>query len=164
LENKPHSSEQTVPTDTPAYYTSGELGDLLGVQAWKISRLFELSLLEEPPRIGGRRLIPRTLIPTIVARLLERGWIDTEQAVSCERGDRSQEVRVNHNALAPAPATSDVPPDPMTTEQIAKTDQAAAKMRRAQLAAEQRRFKVQTAAELESEQAKAARTGKEVAQ
>ena len=41
----------------PPYLSLGELGDLLGVQSWRIARLFELGILAEPPRIGRRRLI-----------------------------------------------------------------------------------------------------------
>lgn len=62
-------------TTTPSHFTSGELGDFLGVQAWKISRLFELGILEEPDRVGGRRLIPKSLIPSIVDALRDRGWL-----------------------------------------------------------------------------------------
>jgi hypothetical protein len=54
-------------------YSIGDLGDLLNVQCWRIARLFELGVLSEPPRIGGRRLIPESMIPTIVAKLRERG-------------------------------------------------------------------------------------------
>ena len=49
-----------MPTTAPSHFTSGELGDFLGVQAWKISRLFEVGVLKEPDRVGGRRLIPKS--------------------------------------------------------------------------------------------------------
>ena len=55
--------------------STGELGDELGVQSWRISRLFELGVVEEPPRVAGRRMIPRALIPRIVKALGERGWL-----------------------------------------------------------------------------------------
>lgn len=60
------------------YVTIGELGDLLQVQSWRIARLFELGVLSEPQRIGGRRLIPKSSIPTIVDALRDRGWIRVE--------------------------------------------------------------------------------------
>lgn len=60
---------------TLLYSTTGELGDALGVQAWRIARLFELGALPEPERIGGRRLIPKSMIPAIVDALRVRGWL-----------------------------------------------------------------------------------------
>jgi hypothetical protein len=53
----------------------GELGDMLGVQSWRIARLYELGLVPEPPRCGGRRLVPKTHIPLIVEQLRIRGWL-----------------------------------------------------------------------------------------
>lgn len=64
-----------MPTTTPSHFTSGELGDFLGIQAWKISRLFELGIVDEPDRVGGRRLIPKWMIPCIVSALQDRGWV-----------------------------------------------------------------------------------------
>ena len=65
-------------TKTPSYLTTGEFGDALGIQAWRIARLFELGVVPEPQRIGGRRLIPKSLIPAIVDALRERGWLPAE--------------------------------------------------------------------------------------
>jgi len=59
----------------PPYVTTGELGDALGVQAWRIARLFELGVLPEPQRIARRRLIPRSAIPAVVDALRARGWL-----------------------------------------------------------------------------------------
>jgi len=67
-------------TKTPSYLTTGELGDALGIQAWRIARLFELGVVPEPQRIGGRRLIPKSLIPAIVDALRERGWLPADSA------------------------------------------------------------------------------------
>lgn len=61
---------------TNSHFTSGEVGDLLGVQAWKVARLFELGIIPEPTRVGGRRLIHKPLIPDIVIALRERGWLN----------------------------------------------------------------------------------------
>jgi hypothetical protein len=63
---------------SPSHFTSGELGDFLGVQAWKISRLFELGIINEVDRVGGRRLIPRSAIPAITQALQNRGWLKEE--------------------------------------------------------------------------------------
>jgi len=64
----------------PSHYTTGELGDFLGVQAWKISRLFELGLIDEPGRVGGRRLIPKSTVPDIVDALRTRGWLPQRES------------------------------------------------------------------------------------
>ncbi len=56
-------------------WSTGELGDELGIQAWRINRLFELGLLGEPPRVAGRRMIPSSMIPDIIKALDERGWM-----------------------------------------------------------------------------------------
>ena len=61
--------------DTPPFLTTGELGDLIAVQSWRIARLFELGLLPEPPRSGGRRLIPKEMVPDVVDALRLRGWL-----------------------------------------------------------------------------------------
>ncbi|MFZ1933400.1 MAG: hypothetical protein WAU84_06625, partial [Thermoguttaceae bacterium] len=37
--------------------------------------LFELGILSEPQRIGGRRLIPKSRIPEIVDALRKHGWL-----------------------------------------------------------------------------------------
>jgi hypothetical protein len=61
------------------HFSAGELGDLLGVQSWRIARCFELGLVPEPPRVGGRRLIAQSLVPDIVAALRERGWLPSHE-------------------------------------------------------------------------------------
>jgi DNA-binding MarR family transcriptional regulator len=60
--------------------STGELGDELGVQAWRINRLFALGLVEEPDRVAGRRMIPRSMVPRIVAALEERGWLSRHRS------------------------------------------------------------------------------------
>ncbi len=67
-------------TASRTHFTTGELGDVLGVQAWKIARLFETQALPEPSRVGGRRLIPQTMIADIVDGLRRRGWLPAEEA------------------------------------------------------------------------------------
>ncbi len=64
-----------MPDLSQTHFTSGELGDLLGVQSWKIARLFELGIMREPPRVGGRRLIAKSLVPQVVESLRLRGWL-----------------------------------------------------------------------------------------
>jgi len=67
-------------TATVPYVSLGELGDTLGVQSWRIARLFELGILSEPPRIGRRRLIPKSMVPQIVDALRARGWLPGDGA------------------------------------------------------------------------------------
>ena len=55
--------------------STGELGDELGCQAWKIARVFALGLVDEPPRVAGRRMILRTIVPQIIRALEGRGWL-----------------------------------------------------------------------------------------
>ena len=69
-------------TTCRTHFTTGELGDFLGVLAWKISRLFELGILNEPTRVGGRRLIPQSLIPAVVDSLRDRGWLPIPEATA----------------------------------------------------------------------------------
>jgi hypothetical protein len=69
-------------TASPTHFTTGELGDFLGVQAWKIARLFELGEVTEPPRVGGRRLIPQSTIANIVDGLRRHGWLSAEEATT----------------------------------------------------------------------------------
>jgi hypothetical protein len=68
-----------IASKNPPYATTGELGESLGVQSWRIARLFELGVLPEPQRIGGRRLIPKAMVPDVVDALRSRGWIGTER-------------------------------------------------------------------------------------
>lgn len=67
-------------------FTTGEVGEFLGVDEWRVRRLFEDGTIDEPGRFGNKRAIPRELIPTIVDRLRDRGWLpqDYEGAVSCK--------------------------------------------------------------------------------
>jgi hypothetical protein len=58
-----------------AFVSMGELADTLGVQTWRIARLFELGLLDEPPRLSGRRIIPKSQIPAIIDALRAKGWL-----------------------------------------------------------------------------------------
>ena len=69
---------------TPPYVGLGDLGDTLGVQSWRIARLFEAGVLPEPPRIGRRRLIPKGMIPEIVDALRARGWLPQPEEIAAQ--------------------------------------------------------------------------------
>ncbi len=64
-----------IATVSRPYLSLGELAELLSVQSWRIARLFELGILAEPPRIAGRRMIPKDLVPAVIDALRERGWL-----------------------------------------------------------------------------------------
>lgn len=57
------------------FYSTRDVADLLGVDLWRIRRLFEDGTLEEPGRLAGRRAIPSELVPTIVDKMRSRGWL-----------------------------------------------------------------------------------------
>ena len=55
--------------------TTQQIADLLGVELWRVQRLYELKLLPEPERFGGRRAILSSDLPAIVDALRRRGWL-----------------------------------------------------------------------------------------
>jgi hypothetical protein len=59
----------------PEIFTTKQIGELLGVDEWRVRRLYESRRLPEPARFAGRRAIPREDIPVIVDALRERGWL-----------------------------------------------------------------------------------------
>lgn len=68
------------------HFTTRPMGDLLGTQEWRIRRLYESRALAEPPRFAGKRMVHRSMIPTIIDALRRRGWLpesdDSDQASS----------------------------------------------------------------------------------
>ncbi len=59
-------------------FTTRELAEFLGTDEWRVRRLFELGVVDEPPRFAGKRVIPRSHIPAIVDGLRARGWLNTD--------------------------------------------------------------------------------------
>ena len=57
------------------FYTTRQVGQLLNQPIWRIQRLFEEGLLNEPARFAGRRIIPADALPAIVDALRARGWL-----------------------------------------------------------------------------------------
>lgn len=57
------------------YFTTTGIADLLEVETWRVRRLFEDGTLREPPRLGNQRAIPKSMLPAIIDRLRERGWL-----------------------------------------------------------------------------------------
>ena len=64
-----------MPTETSPVTTTGAIADALGVQSWRVARLFELGILPEPARLSGRRIIPKEMVPYVVDALRNRGWL-----------------------------------------------------------------------------------------
>ena len=60
------------------FSSTGELAVEIGVQTWHIARLFELGVLPEPPRVAGRRVIDRAIIPEIIEALVQKGWLPAQ--------------------------------------------------------------------------------------
>ena len=59
----------------PQVFSTADVARLMNVPRWKVARLFEDGTVPEPGRVGNQRAIPRELVPTISAALLQRGWI-----------------------------------------------------------------------------------------
>ena len=62
-------------------YSTTEIAEMLGIEPWRISRLFESGRLDEPTKFAGRRVILGTAIPEIVDALRERGWLPPAETV-----------------------------------------------------------------------------------
>ena len=60
-------------------HTTREVAELLGVETWRVRRLFEDGTLAEPPKFGGKRAIGADLIPQIVDALRDRGWLPVQE-------------------------------------------------------------------------------------
>jgi hypothetical protein len=58
-----------------ANYTTAEVASLLGVETWRVQRVFEHGDVSEPPRFGGKRVIPREQIADVAEALRARGWL-----------------------------------------------------------------------------------------
>lgn len=58
-----------------ALLTTRQVAELLGSEEWRVRRLFEDGTLPEPDKFGGKRAIPKRLLPRIAAELRKRGWL-----------------------------------------------------------------------------------------
>jgi hypothetical protein len=56
-------------------YSTRQVADLLGIETWRVRRLFESGTLPEPGRFAGKRAIPAALVPEIVDALRARLWL-----------------------------------------------------------------------------------------
>ena len=60
-------------------YTTAEVAALLGVETWRVQRVFENGDVAEPPRFAGKRVIPREAIADVAEALRARGWLGTRK-------------------------------------------------------------------------------------
>ena len=52
------------------------------IAEWQVRRIFELGILPEPAKFGGKRMVPRGTLPSIVKAMQTRGWLHEPEAVS----------------------------------------------------------------------------------
>lgn len=70
------------------YLSIGQVADAIAaaegctIPPWKIGRLYEMRLLPAPSHVGGRRAIPQSHLPLIVAAMRERGWLPQAEAAA----------------------------------------------------------------------------------
>ncbi len=67
-------------------FTTRQVAELLGVEPWRVRRLFETGSLPEPPRFAGRRVIPRPMIADVAMALRKRGWVSKVAPASTLQG------------------------------------------------------------------------------
>jgi hypothetical protein len=61
-------------------FSTRQVAEFVGVDVWRVRRLFEDGTLAEPNRFAGKRAIPQTLVPSIVDALRARGWLPSTEA------------------------------------------------------------------------------------
>jgi predicted site-specific integrase-resolvase len=66
-----------------AIYSTRQVADILGVETWRIQRVFEDGMLPEPERFAGKRAIPPSLVPQIVDALRQRDWLPKSEEAAC---------------------------------------------------------------------------------
>ncbi len=59
--------------------STGHLAKVLGVDAWRIRRLYENGTLPDPGRIGLARAIPAEQVPDVVDALRDKGWLPSQE-------------------------------------------------------------------------------------
>jgi len=66
----------------PENFSTQQVADLYGVEVWRIQRLFSVGALPDVPRFAGKRMVPRSMLPTVVDALRARGWLPAEAVTS----------------------------------------------------------------------------------
>lgn len=57
------------------HLTTKQVADLLGVECWRVQRVFENGDVHDVGRFAGKRCIPSEMLPQIVDALRARGWL-----------------------------------------------------------------------------------------
>ncbi|TWT33901.1 hypothetical protein KOR34_37370 [Posidoniimonas corsicana] len=57
------------------FLTTKQVAELLGVEPWRVRRLYETAALPEPGRFGGKRALPRSAVADVAIALRRRGWL-----------------------------------------------------------------------------------------
>lgn len=58
-----------------AVLSTSEIAAMLGIPLWRVQRVFELKLVPEPDKVGGRRVVSSRDLPLIIDALRSRGWL-----------------------------------------------------------------------------------------
>ena len=64
------------------FYSTADIAKTLGVETWRVRRLFEAQAIPEPGRFAGKRAIPDVMVPVIVDALRDRGWLPQAEATA----------------------------------------------------------------------------------
>ena len=56
--------------------TTTEVAEFLGVESWRVIRVFEDGLVPEPRQFARRRVITPDIVPHIVNALRSKGWLE----------------------------------------------------------------------------------------
>ncbi len=59
----------------PPLLTTRDVAALLGVDEWRVRRVYEDGTLPEPSRLGGIRVLTGADLPAIIDALRDRGWL-----------------------------------------------------------------------------------------
>ncbi len=62
--------------------TLGDLGRRYGLPIWKVRRLYERGLLDEPARVGPYRVVSVADLPGVEAALRTAGYLDDASTAS----------------------------------------------------------------------------------
>ncbi len=61
--------------DDPVVMTLGDVARRLGCHVWQVRRLYERSLLPEPPRVGSYRVVHGPDLPRVAEALRAAGYL-----------------------------------------------------------------------------------------
>ena len=62
-------------TVTRHFFSIPEVAEIIGVEIWRVQRLFTLGLLPQPEKFAGRRMISGSSLVAIIDALRAKGWL-----------------------------------------------------------------------------------------